>query len=65
MKITPKGEMIPWAYGLRSPNGVNFAPDGRLYFTDNQGEWVPACKLHEVRQGEFYGHRRASAGGPA
>jgi glucose/arabinose dehydrogenase len=56
MKITPKGEMIPWAYGLRSPNGVNFAPDGRLYFTDNQGEWVPACKLQEVRQGEFYGH---------
>jgi glucose/arabinose dehydrogenase len=56
MKITPKGEMIPWAYGLRSPNGVNFAPDGRLYFTDNQGEWVPACKLVEVRQGEFYGH---------
>ncbi len=56
VKITPKGEMIPWAYGLRSPNGLNIAPDGRLYFTDNQGEWVPACKLVEVRHGEFYGH---------
>ena len=48
--------MIPWAYGLRSPNGLNFSPDGRLYFTDNQGEWIPACKLQEIRQGEFYGH---------
>ena len=56
LKVTPKGEMIPWAYGLRSPNGMNFSPDGRLYYTDNQGEWIPACKLQEVRQGEFYGH---------
>ncbi len=56
LKITPRGEMIPWAYGLRSPNGVGVSPDGRLYYTDNQGEWIPACKLQEVRQGEFYGH---------
>jgi glucose/arabinose dehydrogenase len=56
MKITPKGELIPWAYGLRSPNGIGLSPDGRLYYTDNQGEWIPACKLQEVRQGEFYGH---------
>lgn len=56
LKITPKGELIPWAYGLRSPNGLNFSPDGRLYYCDNQGEWVAACKMHEIRQGEFYGH---------
>ena len=56
VKVTPQGRMIPWAFGLRSPNGVQFAPDGRLYYTDNQGEWVAACKMHEVRRGEFYGH---------
>lgn len=56
IKITPEGEMIPWAYGLRSPNGLNFSPAGRLYYADNQGEWIPTCKLQEVRQGEFYGH---------
>lgn len=56
LRIAPDGTMQPWAYGLRSPNGLNFAPDGRLYFTDNQGEWVAACKLQEVRYGEFYGH---------
>ncbi len=56
VKVTPQGKMIPWAFGLRSPNGVQIAPDGRLYYTDNQGEWVAACKMHEVRRGEFYGH---------
>jgi hypothetical protein len=56
LKITPDGELIPWAYGLRSPNGVGLAPDGRLYYTDNQGEWVAACKMHELRQGDFCGH---------
>lgn len=56
LKVTPEGELVPWAYGLRSPNGINFSPDGRLYYCDNQGEWVAACKMHEIRQGEFYGH---------
>lgn len=56
LKIDPAGKITPWAYGLRSPNGVNFSPDGRLYCTDNQGEWIPTCKLQELRQGEFYGH---------
>lgn len=59
LKVTPDGKAIPWATGLRSPNGVNFSPDGRLFYADNQGEWVPSCKLQEVRQGEFYGHRGA------
>ena len=57
VRVSPKGALIPWAYGLRSPNGINFSPQGRLYYTDNQGEWVPVCKLQEIRPGEFYGHR--------
>lgn len=56
LRISPDGTMTPWASGLRSPNGVNFDSEGRLYYCDNQGEWIPACKLQEVRQGEFYGH---------
>jgi hypothetical protein len=56
VKITPKGEMIPFATGLRSPNGINFSPDGDLFYTDNQGEWVATNKMHHVRAGEFYGH---------
>lgn len=56
VKITPGGQLIPYATGLRSPNGLNFSPDGDLFYTDNQGEWVASCKLHHVREGEYYGH---------
>jgi hypothetical protein len=56
LKVSPDGRLTPWSYGLRSPNGLNFSPDGRLYYTDNQGEWVAACKLHELQQGDFCGH---------
>lgn len=56
LKITPQGKLEPFAYGLRSPNGINFSPDRRLYYTDNQGEWVGACKMHELRAGDFCGH---------
>jgi hypothetical protein len=56
VKISPKGELTPWATGLRSPNGVNFSPDGDLFYVDNQGEWVATCKMHQIKQGEYYGH---------
>src|SRR5262249_23430383 len=56
VKVTPKGELIPWACGLRSPNGINFSPDGDLFYTDNQGEWTATCKMHQIKQGEWYGH---------
>jgi glucose/arabinose dehydrogenase len=56
VQITPKGELVPYATGLRSPNGINFSPDGDLFYTDNQGEWVATNKLHHVKKGEYYGH---------
>jgi hypothetical protein len=56
VKVTPKGELIPYACGLRSPNGLNFSPEGDLFYTDNQGEWVATGKMHQIRQGEWYGH---------
>ena len=58
VRIDPKtGEMEPWAYGLRSPNGVNVSPEGDLFYTDNQGEWVASNKLHHIRKGDFFGHQ--------
>jgi hypothetical protein len=56
VKITPRGELIPWATGLRSPNGINFSPEGDLFYCDNQGEWVATNKMHHVRPGDYYGH---------
>lgn len=57
VKVTPTGEMEPWAYGLRSPNGIAFAPDGELFYADNQGEWTATNKLCHLKRGKFYGHR--------
>ncbi len=51
------GAMEPWAYGLRSPNGINFNPDGDLFYADNQGEWVATNKLHHIQKGKFFGHQ--------
>lgn len=47
------------ALGARTPNGTGLGADGELYYTDNQGDYIPACKLTEVRKGEFYGQRFA------
>ena len=57
VKVSPDGAMEPWAYGLRSPNGVAFSPDGDLFYADNQGEWVASNKLHHLQKGKFYGHQ--------
>lgn len=50
------GEMIPWASGVRSPNGLGFDADGKLYVSDNQGDWLGTSKLHHIEKGKFYGH---------
>ena len=57
LKIAPDGTMEPFAYGLRSPNGIAFSPDGDLFYCDNQGEWVVSNKMHHLKKGKFYGHQ--------
>jgi glucose/arabinose dehydrogenase len=56
VQVSPTGEMTPIASGLRSPNGVNFSPDGDLFYCDNQGEWVATCKMSHIQPGTFHGH---------
>lgn len=55
-KITPGGEFIPFASGLRSPAGIAMSPNNELFYTDNQGDWVETSKLHLLEEGKFYGH---------
>jgi glucose/arabinose dehydrogenase len=57
MKVDPStGRMTPWASGFRSPNGLGYDAEGRLYVTDNQGDWRGTSPLHHVEKGKFYGH---------
>ena len=56
MKITPEGKTTPFAPGFRSPNGLGFDPAGRLWVTDNQGDWLGTSKLFHVKKNAFHGH---------
>ncbi len=64
-KVTPKGEFVPVAPGLRSPNGIGMSPRGEVFVTDNQGEYLGSCTLHHVEdRPEFHGHPMGLAWGP-
>jgi cytochrome c len=43
------------ATGLREPNGIGVGAGGRIFVTDNQGDWLPASKLLHVVPGAFFG----------
>ncbi|GAB2796439.1 hypothetical protein GCM10027275_47210 [Rhabdobacter roseus] len=56
LKIDPRtGTFESVNYGLRTPNGLGLGPDGALFITDNQGQWLPANKLIHVKPGEYHG----------
>ena len=55
-KITPEGESIPIASGLRSPGGIGFNEHGALFYIESQGPWNSACSLKFIKEGGFMGH---------
>ncbi len=57
MQIDPKtGVGIPFASGLRSPDGLGFDTTGNLWVSDNQGDWRGTSELHVIKKDGFYGH---------
>ena len=56
IKVKPNGQSEPFANGLRSPAGLAFDPDGRLWYAENQGEYVGSSKVVPLESGKFYGH---------
>ena len=50
------GETVVIAGGTRTPNGLGWAGDGAMLYTDNQGTWMPTNQVAEVVPGRFYGH---------
>ena len=50
--------------GFRSPNGVNFDSAGRLWVTDNQGDWLGTSKLFHVKEGNLRAPRESSMDRP-
>lgn len=56
LRITPDGDVEPFACGFRSPCGLGFDAEGNLLATDNQGDWVASSPILHVQEGRFYGH---------
>ena len=50
------GEVEYVAGGLRTPHGMGWGAGGEIFVTDNQGGWLPASKLVQIKPGEFYNH---------
>lgn len=64
LKVTPEGELIPYASGIRQPNAPGFDAQGNLLVPDNQGDWVGSTHIYHVQEGEFYGWVPALAWSP-
>ncbi|MFE4663494.1 family 16 glycoside hydrolase [Streptomyces sp. NPDC056716] len=50
------GKVTYLAGGLRTPNGIGWGPGKELFVTDNQGGWLPASKLVQVKKDRFFNH---------
>jgi hypothetical protein len=49
---------IDWGqvlYRFRAPNGIGVGPNAEVTAGDNEGTWVPHCKIHWLKKGSFQG----------
>jgi hypothetical protein len=56
IRVEPSGKFQLFANGLRSPASLGVSPDGRVWYTDNQGDFVGTSKMFELKKDKFYGH---------
>ncbi len=60
VKISPEGNRLePFCSGLRVPNGFASIGDD-IFVTENQGNWIGACKVNHLQAGKFYGFPSAT-----
>ncbi len=52
----PMGRWDEVAWGFRNPLGWVTGPEGSVFFSDNQGEWIGSSKLGHLVQGSFNGY---------
>jgi len=56
VKITPEGELEPFASGIRSPGGIGYNAQGDLFYTDNQGTWNGSSSVKHLAYQSFQGN---------
>lgn len=66
VKIARDGSSVEFiAHGLRTPNGIGLGVDNEIFITDNQGDWLPSCKVLHLTPGAFFGSRSVDFEGTA
>jgi glucose/arabinose dehydrogenase len=60
LRLVPGKPPQEIAFGFRNPIGWSTGPEGEIFFTDNQGEWVATNKLCHLVEGRFYGFPNAA-----
>ncbi|MDZ4849930.1 MAG: hypothetical protein SGI77_11640 [Pirellulaceae bacterium] len=61
MMLTPQGVLKPMCAGMRSPSGLGTNLEGDMFYSDQQGNWVPTTSLHHMREGAFFHHPESLA----
>ena len=56
LKVTPEGETLPVASGIRSPCGIGPNEHGVMFYAESQGPWNGSCSLKVLEEGGFMGH---------
>jgi len=59
IRVQPDKKFTLWANGLRSPASLGVGPDKKLWYADNQGEYMGTSKLFVIEKDHFYGHPSA------
>ena len=55
LKVSKDGETIEAvATGMRAPNGIGVSPTGVLTSGDNEGTYMPRCRLNWIEEAGFY-----------
>lgn len=57
--IGADGQFEPRCFGMRSPCGLGPNLEGELFFSDQQGTWIPATPIYHLRPGVFYGNQES------
>jgi hypothetical protein len=62
LRISRDGQRLDvMATGLRAPNGIGVSPDGVLTSGDNEGTWMPRCRLNWITRPGYYAGVRDTA----
>lgn len=57
--IGEDGRFVPKSFGMRSPCGLGANREGDMFFSDQQGTWIPATPIYHLRPGVFYGNQES------